>query len=195
MATAAVPAREMRLSRPRLTGSDAIVLIGAVVAFLAGWAIKDWHDDRVSSSTIAGVTVAYPRGWVDFGGAPPVVLQAVSDENPLMAVILSVQPTNQTDVLLAIATGAPAIGSDQPNYVQLANETTEVDGIPAVRTDYAYVVAGTGGRSVPVVIRGRQVSWITNGQLYSFAVEGPEAEWSRVRSEANRLVKKIDISA
>ncbi len=194
MATLSVPARDMRLSRPRITLSDAIVLAGAIIAFLIGWAIKDWHDDRITTASIADVTVAYPRGWVDFGGTPPVALQAISDENPLMAVIMSVQPTTQTDILLAIATGAPAIGSDQENYVQLSNETIEIDGVPAVRTDYAYVIAGAGGRSVPVVIRGRQVSWIASGQLYSYAVEGPESEWNRVRGEANRLIDKIDIT-
>lgn len=182
------------MSRPRITLSDGIVLAGALITFLAGWAIKDWHDDRVTTASTAGVTVVYPRGWVDFGGEPPVTLHAVSDENPLMAVIMSVQPTTQADILLAIATGAPAIGSDQENYVQLANETIEIDGIPAVRTDYAYVIAGAGGRNIPVVIRGRQVSWIANGQLYAYAVEGPESDWSQVRSEANRLIKKIDIT-
>lgn len=193
MATTAVP-RRMQLDRPRASLSDAIVLGFAVIAFLAGWLIKDWHDNRVVTTTVAGVEVAYPRGWVNFGGAAPVVLHAISDNDPLTSAILSVQETDQPDILLAIATGAPAIGSDQIGYVQLANEPTTIDGVSAVRTDYAYVLDGAGGRSVPVIIRGRQFSWIHNGQLYSFAVEGPESEWTNIRSEANRLVGKIDIA-
>ena len=59
-------------------------------------------------------------------------------------------------------------------------------------TDYAYVQSAVGGGTVPSVIRGRQYAWIKDGQLYTFALEGPEEDWDNVRTEANRLIDKVD---
>jgi hypothetical protein len=183
---------DVRVRRPRLTLADGIVLIGAVVAFLIGWAIKDWHDNRLRTVEESGVTISYPKNWIRFPTTEPEVFRAVSNDDARTAVFLASVTTAQMDVLQAVATNNANPARGEPGYVQLGNKTATVDGNTAVSTDYAYVQAAVGSSTVPTVIRGRQFAWIKDGQLFTFAVEGPESDWTATRAEANRLVKKLD---
>jgi len=186
---------DYHLRRPRLNINDVIVLIGAVVAFLAGWAIKDYLDDRTRTVQIDTVNIAYPQGWLSFPTTEPEVFRAISNDDGDTSLFLTQVATGQTDVLQAVTTNNANPARDEVGYAQLGNQTDSVDGNEAVRSDYTYVITSVGGSSVPTVIRGRQFSWIKNGQLYTFAAEGPEDNWDWVRSEANRLVDKIDTGA
>jgi len=193
MAAVTSDAYDIRMRRPRLTTSDLIVLIGALVAFLAGWAIKDWHDDRVRTVQAGAVKVAYPRGWLIFPALEPEVFRAVSNDDPQTTVFLTTVQTAQIDLLQAVATNNnvnPARG--EPGYTQLGSKPATVDGNDAVMTDYAYVQTVAGSTTVPTVIRGRQYSWLKDGQIYTFALEGPEDNWTNLRSELNRLTDKLD---
>mgnify|MGYP000247535164 CR=1 FL=1 len=186
---------DVRMRRPRLTMGDGIVLIGALVAFLIGWAIKDWHDDRLRTIDVSGVTVAYPRDWIRFPTREPEVFRAVSNDDGRTAIFLATVTTPQTDVLQAVATNNANPARGEPGYTQLGNKSATVDGNAAVMTDYAYVQSAVGGTTVPTVIRGRQFAWIKDGQLYTFAVEGPESRWTTLRSQADRFVDDIDTGA
>lgn len=183
---------DVRMQRPRLTLKDIIVLVGALVAFLAGWAIKEWHDDRTRTVTAGTVKIAYPKDWISFPTTPPEVFRAVSNEDGDTVLFLSSVSTAQTDVLQAVTTNNANPARSETGYTQLANTATTVDGNQAVMTDYAYVQTAIGGTTVPSVIRGRQYAWIKDGQLYTFAMEGPEADWDTTQSEVDRLVDKID---
>lgn len=183
---------DYHLRRPRLNVNDLIVLVGALVAFLAGWAIKDYLDDRTRTVQVDTVEIAYPRGWLSFPALEPEVFRAISNGDPDTTLFLTKVATAQTDVLLAATTNNVNSARDQVGYGQLSNQTDTVDGNQAVRSDYTYVITSVGGSSVPTVIRGRQFSWIKNGELFTFAVEGPEDDWESIRSEANRLADKID---
>jgi len=185
---------DIHLRRPRLTLSDIIVLTGALVAFLAGWAIKEWHDNRVRTTTVAEVEIAYPRGWLNFPALEPEVFRAVSNNDGDTVVFLSAITTPQTDVLQAVTTNNANPARDEVGYAQLSNQVTDVDGNQAVMTDYTYVRTAIGGTTVPTVIRGRQYAWIKNGQLYTYAIEGPEDSWDSLKSEMSRLVDMIDTS-
>jgi hypothetical protein len=191
----AYDAYDIHLRRPRLTVSDVIVLVGALVAFLAGWAIKEWHDNRVRTITVAEVEIAYPRGWLNFPVRDPEVFRAVSNDDGDTVVFLSAVTTPQTDVLQAVTTNNANPARDEVGYAQLSNKATTVDGNQAVVTDYTYVRTAIGGTTVPTVIRGRQYAWIKNGQLYTYAIEGPEDSWDSLTAEMDRLVDKIDTGA
>ncbi|MEA2585344.1 MAG: hypothetical protein QOF33_3429 [Thermomicrobiales bacterium] len=192
MAVATSDLYDIRMRRPRLTTSDLIVLVGALVAFLAGWAIKDWHDDRVRTVEVATVKVSYPRGWLNFPTIEPEVFRAVSNDDPQTVVFLSTATTPQIDLLQAVSTNNANPARGEPGYTQLGSKPATIDGNAAVMTDYAYVQTAVGGTTVPTVIRGRQYSWLKNGELYSFSLEGPEDNWTNLRAELNRLVDKID---
>jgi hypothetical protein len=180
---------DVRMQRPRVTLKDVIVLAGALVAFLAGWAIKDWHDTRTRTVTVANVKVAYPRDWLRFPTVPPEVFRAISNDDADTVLFLSTVNTPQTDVLQAVTTNNANPARSEPGYTQLGNKTATVDGNQAVMTDYAYVRSAIGGSTVPIVIRGRQYAWIKNGQLYTFALEGPSDSWDTVKSDVSRLVE------
>jgi hypothetical protein len=186
---------DVRILRPRLATGDAIVLVGALVAFLIGWAIKDWHDDRVRTTDVAGVSISYPREWIRFPTREPEVFRAVSNEDGLTSMFLAMVTTPQTDLLQAVATNNANPARGEPGYVQLGNRSESVDGLEAIVTDYAYVRSAVGGSSVPAVIQGRQFAWIKDGQLFTFAVEGADDEWSEIRSMADRFAGKLETGA
>jgi hypothetical protein len=183
---------DVRMRSPRLTTSDVIVLAGALVAFLVGWAIKDWHDDRVRTTDVAGVSVAYPRDWIRFPTREPEVFRAVSSSDGQTAMFLATVTTPQTDLLQAVATNNANPARGEPGYVQLGNRTATIDGLESVVTDYAYVQSAVGGSSAPAVIRGRQFAWIKDGQLFTFAVEGADDQWTEIRAMADRFAGKLD---
>jgi hypothetical protein len=185
---------DIRARRPRLTLSDLIVIVGAVALFLAGWAIKDWHDNRLRTVDVGGVSVSYPKSWIRFPSLPPELFRAISNDDGQTVAFLSGVETPQTDILLAIATNNANPASSELGFTQLGNTPATVSGIAAIQTDYTYVQSSISGSTVPVVIRGRQVSWISGGQLYSFGVEGNVDNWNNVKSELNRLVKELKIN-
>jgi hypothetical protein len=188
----AYDAYDIRLQRPRLKSGDVIVIVAAVVAFLAGWAIKEWHDNRVETVQVGSVTIAYPKNWLRFPSVEPEVFRAVSNDDGDTVVFLSTIATPQTDVLQAVTTNNANPARDEVAYSQLGNVPGTVDGNEAVVTDYTYVLTEIGSTTVPTVIRGRQYSWIKNGELYTYAMEGPEESWEAVQSDLSRLVDEID---
>jgi hypothetical protein len=192
MATVTSSFYDVRMRRPRLTLGDLIVLVGAVVAFVAGWAIKDWHDNRTRSVQVGDVTVAYPKDWLRFPSVEPELFRAVSNDDGDIVVFLSSITTPQTDVLQAVATNNANPARAEPGYTQLGNQIASVDGNEAVMTDYAYVRTAIGGTTVPTVIRGRQFAWIKGGELYTFALEGPSDDWNSLKSQLGRLLDKLD---
>jgi hypothetical protein len=185
---------DIRARHPRLKLSDLIVIVGAVVLFLAGWAIKDWHDNRLRSVDVSGISVSYPRDWIRFPSMEPELFRAVSNDDGQTIAFLSGVDTPQTDVLLAITTNNANPASGEIGFAQLSNVPTIVSGLTAIQTDYTYVQTTVSGSTIPTVIRGRQVSWISGGKLYSFGVEGAEANWESVRSELNRLIKELEVN-
>jgi hypothetical protein len=186
---------DIRARRPKLKLSDLIVIVGAVALFLAGWAIKDWHDDRLRTIDVNGISVSYPRSWIRFPAMDPELFRAVSNDDGQTIAFLSGVETPQTDVLLAITTNNANPASGEVGFSQLSNVPTAVSGLTAIQTDYTYVQTSVSGSTIPTVIRGRQVSWISGGQLYTFGVEGAEANWDDVRSDLNRLVKELEVNA
>ena len=193
-ATASTGTLDTRPVRPvstRVTVSDLIVIAGAIAAILVGWAIKGWHDKRLVSATAAGVTVHYPRGWIQLPPIAPQQFVAISNTNGRVSVALTEQDTKQTDITKTLASGIANPASSQTGYTRLSNDETTVDGNKAVRSDYAYVKTTIGGSTVPVVMRGRQVAWIKDGKLFTFALEAPSGDWDGVKGDFNRLADKI----
>lgn len=193
---AAVPSDlyDVRLRRPRITLSDLIVLLVALVAFGAGWAYKDWHDNRLRTTDVNGVTVAYPRGWLSFPSFDPEVFRVVSNEDSREVIFLTTITTAQTDVLQAVTTSDANPAQSQPGYVQLGNRMATIDGRDAVVSDYAYVDTLIGGSTIPSVIVGQQYAWLANGQLFTFAIEGPEDRWGILEADFERIIDEVKIA-
>ncbi len=187
-------ALDMNRVSPRLTWGDATVLVGAVVLVLLGWAVKTRHDTRLVETEVAGVTIAYPRGWFTVPAEEPEILRAISDEDGQTTLRLSARETDATDVfgVLTMSPGAGSMAVGETAYTQLGNAPGEVDGGPAMRSEYAYVETSVGGIREPRVIRARQYAWIANGRLYVLALEAPSAEWDEAESILDRIVDRID---
>lgn len=181
-------------SRPvsaRLSLSDVIVIVGAIAAIIAGWGIKNWHDQRLLHTTAAGITISYPRGWIPLPAAAPVAFKAISNSENTTSLFLSAEATTQQDVSHLVATGSANPASEETAYTQLGNRPTTVAGSEAVEIDYSYVKTTIGGATAPIVIRGREVAWIKNGKVYVYAVEAADANWSDIEGNFQRLVDKI----
>src|SRR5690348_17238632 len=104
MATAPSTLYDVRLRRPRITASDIFVLVFSLIAFGIGWGYKTWHDNRLRTTEVSGVTVAYPHAWLSFPSFAPEVFRAVSNDDSRELIFLSTVATSQTDVLQAITT-------------------------------------------------------------------------------------------
>jgi hypothetical protein len=179
--------------RPRVTWRDAIVIAGAVIAFLIGLGIKTWHDERVSSATIDGVSISYPRTWVRLPGFDPVQFRAVSTSDPLTSMSFGLVEANQPDVVLAAATTPINPARSQTAYIAISSQATTVDGVPAMVTEYAYVNTVAGG-TAPVVVRGEEYNWLQNGLLYSLAIESSAGEWEHERDRVGNLIDRVRLS-
>jgi len=194
MAAVSTDLYDVRLRRPKLTLSDFVVLLGAIAAFAIGWAYKDWHDNRLRTTEISGVTVAYPHSWLNFPSFEPEVFRAVSNDDSRQIIFLTTVTTPQVDILQAITTNTVSPAQSAPGYTQLGNRATTIDGNDAVVTDYSYVDASIGGSTIPSVIVGQQYAWIVNGQLSVFAIEGPEDRWDTLEHDFKRIIDKVKIS-
>jgi len=194
---AAVPSDlyDVRLRRPRITVSDIVVLVGAFVAFAIGWGYKEWHDNRLRTADVNGVTVAYPRNWLNFPSFEPEVFRAVSNDDSREIIFLTTITTPLTDVLQAVTTSNANPAQAAPGYTQLGNRIATIDGHDAVVTDYAYVDTSIGGSTIPSVIVGQQYAWLANGQLFAYAIEGPEDRWEALEDDFQRIVDKVEIPA
>lgn len=177
--------------RPRVTWRDAIVISGAILAFLVGWGIKTWHDDRLTSAEVDGISISYPRGWVQLPGMDPVKIRAVSTSDPLTSFIYGSAEAQQPDVVLAGTMTIINPARHGTAYTPLSSRPTTVDGQPAVVTDYAYVDSASGG-TIPVVIQGREYTWLVDGQLHAVALEAPEREWEHVEGRMDDIVGSIE---
>lgn len=186
-------ALESKRISPRITAGDAVVIVAAVLALLVGWGIKGWHDNRLHETEVEGVTIAYPKGWIAYPAAAPVLLKAISVDDGRSQVLFSASETTQTDVLLAMASGIANQASGETAYTQLGNETAEVDGQAAVRSDYAYVRTKIGAATPPTVMHGRQYAWIREGKLYTLAMEAPEEGWDEAKSDFERMIDKVEV--
>ena len=184
-------ALDIKRSSARVTAGDLIVLVAAVVLVLAGWGLMVLHDNRTTEIAAGDLTVEIPTGWIRLPTEEPEVLRAVSNRNARERLLLTSQESPQQDLNLAIGSGAGNPAAGEQAYTQLANRESEVDGTPAIRTDYAYVETTIGGATVPTVIRGRQVAWIKDGRISVFAIEAPENDWSEAVAPFDRLVDKI----
>jgi hypothetical protein len=193
-ATTAIPASlSPKRNLIRLTASDGVVILALLASLIAGGLIKYWNDTQTRESDVAGVTIAYPDGWIRLPVSDNEQLKAISNDDGQTQVLLSVSPTTQDDVSLAIANFGANQSSGESDYTQIANETATVDGVAAIQTDYAFVKNKIGTSTVPKVVRGRQVAWIKDGQLYVFALEGAEADWDGTKTTFDRLVDKVEI--
>ena len=181
----------VRMKRPRIRLGDVIVVVAAIIAFSAGWAIKSWHDNRLRTAEVSGVTVAYPYNWIRVPSSQPVLLTAISNEDGRTRVLFSAVETPHVDALLAVATTNANPAAAETGFIQLGNRPATVDGRSAIATDYAYVSTALGGATAPTVIRGRQYAWIAKGRLYVFALEAPEDRWSDVQGRQSRMVNRI----
>jgi hypothetical protein len=194
VATTAIPAElNPKRNLTRLTASDGIVILAILVSLIAGGLIKYFNDTQTREADIAGVTLSYPDGWIRLPVSGNEQLKAISNDDGQSLYVFSTSSTSLADVNVAVAAIGVNQSSTESDYTQLVNTSTTVDGTQAVQTDYAYVKTKIGTATVPKVVRGRQVAWIKDGQMYVLALEGPEDNWDTTKSTFDRLVDKVEI--
>jgi hypothetical protein len=193
-ATTAIPAQTAsRRNLTRLTASDVVVILAIVLSLIAGGLIKYWHDTRTHETDVAGITLSYPSDWIRLPVFGNEQLKAISSDDGQSQIIFSVTPTTLEDVNLAVANIGVNQSSGESDYTQLANVSETVDGTAAVQTDYAYVKTKIGTATAPKVVRGRQVAWIKDGQLFVLAMEGVDDDWDQTEKNFDRVVDKVEI--
>lgn len=177
---------------PRVSHGDLIVFALALLLVAAGGVLKQIHDNRTVSADVGGVNVTYPRGWFRYPVEDPVLLRVVSDEDGETTLLLFAEPAGRAGLQDIASSGVsnPAVG--ETAYVQLANDQIELGGNVTLRTDYAYVNAAPSGASPPEVIRGRQVCWIMDDQIYVLALESPDVLWDESKGLFDRIVDQLE---
>jgi hypothetical protein len=164
-------------SRGGLSVSDLMVIIGGIALLIAGWALQRAHDARLESVTVAGLQVAYPEGWLPLPALPPAVAQWTDDRGSGATLTLYAEPAPAEGTFQARSPN-PAVA--QAAYTPLRSVPVTMDGVPAIRSEYAFARQQVATSTPPEIVRGRDVSWTAGGQRYVLALEAPEDEWSRV---------------
>jgi hypothetical protein len=172
---------------PRVSRGDVVVFVLALLLVAGGGILKQMHDNRTVSAEVGGLSLTYPRGWFRYPTKDPELLRAVSNHDGETTLLLFADPGGQAGLLDAVVSGIANPAVEETAYVQLANEEVALRGNVAYRTDYAYVNSAVSGVSPPEVIRGRQIAWIMDDQVYVLALESPELFWD----ESNQLFDPI----
>ncbi len=192
MAAEVGQALETKRVSPRVTLSDAVVIVGALGAILLGWLVKRYDDTRMVPANVEGLSISYPRGWLPLPAQEPVLFRAVSDEAVGTNLTLYAQPSAAANIRQApVFAGSINPAEGETAYSQLENGPAAVAGNEAIRVDYAYVRTTVGRATAPVVVRGRQYSWIQNGSLYVLALEAPEEQWNAARDDLARVLDTV----
>ncbi len=178
---------------PRVSHGDLVVFAMALLLVVAGGVLKQIHDNRTVSAEAGGITVTYPRGWFRYSVDAPELLRVVSDEDGATTLSLFVEPAGQTNLVDTVASGIGNPAANKTEYVQLSAEQVHLRENAAYRTDYAYVDTGASGAFPPEVIRGRQIAWITNRQVYCLALESPERFWEESQGLFEPIVDQLQI--
>ena len=192
MAAEVGQALETKRVSSRITLADAVVIVGALVAVLLGWFVKQYDDTRMVDADVEGISISYPRGWLSLPAQEPALFQAVSDQEVGTRLTLYAQPSAATDIRQApIFAGSINPAEGETAYSRLASGPATVAGNDAIRSDYAYVQTTVGRATAPVVIYGRQYNWIANGTLYVLALEAPEDQWNTARDHFARILDTV----
>jgi hypothetical protein len=178
---------------PRVSHGDLIVFAVALLLVAAGGVLKQIHDNRTVSAEAGGTTVTYPRGWFRYSVEAPELLRVVSNEDGATTLSLFTEPAGQTRLVDAVASGISNPAASKTAFVQLANEQVDLRANAAYLTDYAYVDTEASGASPPEVIRGRQIAWITNDQVYVLTLESPERFWEESKGLFEPIVDQLQI--
>jgi hypothetical protein len=178
---------------PRVSRGDLVVFALALLLVAAGGVLKQVHDNRTVSAEVGGLSLTYPRGWFRYPAEEPEMLRVVSNEDGETTLLLFAEPVGQTGPLEGVASGVGNPAVSKTAYVQLGNEQVDLRGNTALRTDYAYVDTAVSGVSPPEVIRGRQIAWIMNDQLYILALESPDFQWDESRELFAPIVDQLQV--
>ena len=196
MAAEVGQALETKRVSPRITLADAVVIVGALVAVLLGWFVKQYDDTRMVDANVEGISISYPRGWLALPAQEPALFQAVSDEEVGTTLTLYAEPSVATDIRQApMFAGSINPAEGETAYSQLESGPATVGGSDAIRADYAYVQTTVGRATAPVVIYGRQYNWVANGTLYVLALEAPEDQWNAARNHFARILDSVASSS
>jgi hypothetical protein len=160
------------------TISDLIVIIGGIALLFAGWGLQRIHDASLQTAEVGGMTIAYPEGWLPLPALPPAVAQWTDNQGFGATLTLYAEPVPSESAGLLPASSNPAVG--QAAYTPIRSEPVSLGDVPAIRSDYAYARQQVATSSPPEIVRGREVSWTTNGQHFGLVLEAPERDWSRV---------------
>lgn len=190
-AQAAVAAEPRRTGMPAtpygggeaISVTDLIVIIGGVALLVGGWALQRVHNERIGLMPTASIEVAVPERWFPLPALPPAVAQWTDNDGAGATLTLFSAPVEDNPIFA----DSPNPASEHSAFTALGSEPVEVNGVAAIRADYAYARQQIAAATAPEIVRGRDVSWSVGDQQYVLALEAPESEWGRISPMFARL--------
>lgn len=163
--------------------TDLIVIIGGIALLVGGWALQRVHNERITMIPTAAIEVAVPERWLPLPALPPAVAEWTDNDGAGATLTLYAAPVEDTAIVAASLN--PAV--ERSAYTELGSERVEVNGVAAIRADYAYARQQVAAATAPEIVRGREISWTAGDTQYVLALEAPESEWGRISAMFSRL--------
>lgn len=179
------------------------VLLTLAIALLFGWLTQACALGRADSVAVAGMTLAYPAGWLqvreegaafaasDLAGkgafAPRVILWGMASQDLVPASLTA--DTGPSLGELAAAWSLRLSGR-LPAYRPLKSERTSVQGREAIRISYAYVSDGTqaGARTVPRVMQAVDTLVLGGNTLLVLSFAADSRDFDDTTGQHERLL-------
>lgn len=187
----------------RLGPKDVGVALIAALCLLAGWLLMQSATTRTRAfqSEVAPIRFSYPAGWVVGAGAENILLTVANPTTPsAFKTTLSVEnrpidpaapPTLQTLLDRRVEQRQQLTG-----YHFLSDGEAEVGGVPALVSEYAYVVQPIDEArraALPVVVHAREYIFVTADQSYYVTLAAPEGSFDEARGHLDRVIASMQV--
>ncbi len=187
----------------RLRAKDLGVVILAVCCLLGGWALMQTTTTRTRrfQTDVAPLTFAYPAGWIATD-MPENVLLRVADPGTVSAF----KTTLTIESRLLDPTSLPTLQTllDQrvaerqalPSYHFLADAETTVQGVRALRSEFAYVtqpIDAPRRAALPVVVHACEYIIVATDQTYYVTLVAPEGEYAAAIAQFERVIASMKV--
>jgi hypothetical protein len=189
--------------RVRLWNKDLGVAIIFGIALLLGWwlMVRTESRTRSFSDPDGGIQLVYPEGWIEVESLLDPLLKV---ENPAAGspfkMSLSIErreldpaspPTLQTLLDRRVEERALLTG-----YHLLRDDTALLDGVPALLTEYAYVVQPIDEprrAALPVVVLAREYIVIVGAQSYYITLATAEADEQQAQRPFAQIIASLEV--
>jgi hypothetical protein len=114
---------------------------------------------------------------------PPAVAQWTDNDGSGATLTLYSAPVGNNPIFAETPNPAP----EHSAFTALGGEPLDVNGVAAIRSDYAYARQQIAAATAPEIVHGRDIAWTVGDTQYVLALEAPEGEWERISPMFARL--------